>query len=299
MAAVVRGFPFSSSVISWAPRQQVGNWKTSDDDDEAMEWLFPSAFKISLFPAKSSGALAESSPSSNATAPREDGDEGRDEESEELSSSMPASSSRQQLRRRSSLSDLDALLLKDKLGKTRVSERLSMVNEDGGNNKRQARVFSLLLDGQAQPTDYPLSLSGSRGGSIGDMINLKLYGSSRSLVSMTSSIAESVPLETVGKRKATVTTSSSATTEDQVQPGPPHQQQQPLDDDVIIIEEEGDEDVEELVAGRMPKPTRAPSISERAMRLSLLIQKRQCRCSRYEEEVAVNKRTKNTFTESI
>ena len=39
------------------------------------------------------------------------------------------------------------------------------------------------------------------GGSIGDMMNLKIFGSSRSLISMTSSIADSVPLETVQRRK--------------------------------------------------------------------------------------------------
>ena len=39
------------------------------------------------------------------------------------------------------------------------------------------------------------------GGSIGDMMNLKIFGSSRSLISMTSSIAESVPLETVQRHK--------------------------------------------------------------------------------------------------
>ena len=39
------------------------------------------------------------------------------------------------------------------------------------------------------------------GGSIGDMMNLKIFGSSHSLISMTSSIAESVPLETVQRHK--------------------------------------------------------------------------------------------------
>lgn len=290
-----------------------------------MEWLFPSAFKISLFPAKSTGNLEQLSQDQQ---PEESVREVVEEEEEQTLIEIPSAddatdgggavgpapscSGRHQMRRRSSLSDLD--VLKEKRSElqrmTRGNERLSIVGEDTG-SRRHARVYPLLLDGsggghlqqQHSVTDYPLSHSGSRGGSIGDMINLKLYGSNRSLVSMTSSIAEAVPLETVsccGRRKATHTTSSSSIQ----RPEQPDlaEEEDPIvpiicpDDDVIIVEEEAEEAYDTF---GLDSKSRTLSIPERALRLSQLIQNRQCRCSRYEEEVAVMRHIRHYIDLSV
>lgn len=134
---------------------------------------------------------------------------------------------------------------------------------------------------------------------------------------MTSSIAESVPLETVSsasRRKVTITSSSSS-----IQQQPPvdwivAEQEEATggdqfasmtmvvapDDEVVIIEEpeEGDvmlpeEEIEALNCHHRNvyvKTERSPSITERALRLSQLIQKKHCRCSRYEtDDFAVKK----------
>lgn len=261
-----------------------------------MEWLFP--FKASLFPAKSSNALQQTVAAEPAV------EEVAADVDSPLDEGPSVSGARHQLRRRSSLSDLDALLNKDRRSEqqqqlhqqrlSRLCERLSTCDD---NTKRLGRVYPLLLDGQPHPTNdhYPLS----HGGSIGDMMNLKLYGSNRSLVSTTSSIAESVPLETIHRRKTASTSTNSAgrhDSEDLVV------SQLLLEDDdfvtavvaahrrnndVVIFEEEEIPSQSHHHVQPMKQQERTPSISERAMRLSLLIQKRQCRCSRYEEEVAV------------
>ncbi len=288
-----------------------------------MDWFFPLSFKLTLFPAKSSDAVNQTDPIEEEEEQSEVVQLGKEDREEDVARPQdPAVAgppvNRHQIRRRSSLSDLDTLKEKrsEQQRNSRLTERLSVLGET---DRRNTRVFPLLLDGQAQHsvTDYPLSLSGSRGGSIGDMINLKLYGSNRSLVSMTSSIAESVPLETVSsssRRKVTITSSSSS-----IQQQPPidcivaeqeeaagGDQFTPMtmvvlpDDEVVIIEEPEEEDVmlpeEEIEAlnchhrNVYVKTERSPSITERALRLSQLIQKKHCRCSRYEtDDLAVTK----------
>ena len=303
-----------------------------------MEWFFPS-LKNSLFPAKSTGAIAESQPSTPAVPPEQDAilpTEIPDVEFQPVvaeEDENPIAKPSHQLRRRSSLSDLDGLLRKENQRIARTSDLLT-IGEYGAADKRHGRLWSLLLDGppnsSCESGGYPLSCGGAKGGSIGDMINLKLYGSNRSLVSGTSSIAEAVPLETIQRKKATPSVVSCSSSNrvvvdcssDDVFHHHHHQQRHPQDDasaisqndtvmdgrdgsndelvdppealpygeDVIIIEEdeEGSDDVvRELVTTRHAKQIRTPSITERAERLSQLIRKRQCRCSRYADDVAV------------
>jgi hypothetical protein len=65
--------------------------------------------------------------------------------------------------------------------------------------------------------------------------------------------------------------------------------------DDVIEEEDEREELEkdglgglcELRTGRRPRRTRPPSITERTERLSILIRKRQRRCSRHAEDIAV------------
>ena len=130
-----------------------------------MEWLVP--LRDTLFPSRSSITLRPQHPA------RSDSDAADEGSTTAPSAALPAHSAR---RRRSSLSDVDALL------------------------QRQKRKTVVYLSVRRD----------NHGGSIGDMMNLKQYGSSRSLLSMTSSIAELVPLETIQRRKTNVPVVASA-----------------------------------------------------------------------------------------
>ena len=282
-----------------------------------MDWLFPS-IKNALFPAKSTSAIASISNEivneaittnvvvdqySENTSPKE----------EHGNSPIPKTHHHQS-RRRSSLSDLDTLLKKESQRLSHPSDLLT-IGEYGPADRRQGRVWSLLLDDQRQCEpggSYPLS--STKGGSFGDMINLKLYGSNRSLVSGTSSIAETVPLETI-QRKKTVSVSLSASrvvNEDACVTGNQEDvaihpesdmmsgrislakgDDDPLDltysDDIIIVEEDEMEDLARPLrqVNDKSKQTRTPSITERAERLSQLIRSRQGRAMRYVDEVDI------------
>lgn len=311
-----------------------------------MDWLFPS-IKNALFPSKSTSVINDTT--ANCSAP--DGaqlgdivvssenniaalsDGGQDQRGvikcdsrEKLAhdgaiSPVPKpSGNRQQNRRRSSLSDLDTLLKKENQRVSRTSDFLTIDElRTPDTKKRHARNFSLLDDFQHTAEGYSLS-AGTRGGSIGDMINLKLYGSNRSLVSGTSSIAESVPLETVMRKKTHASvkscTNSHDYSDDVFQSSHSHADSanatinysdvtdgisngggddDPLTmaaDDVIIVEERERQDslfglIEMTMKSHGHMPQRTPSITERAERLSLLIRSRQGRCQRHFEEVAV------------
>lgn len=281
-----------------------------------MEWFFPS-LKNALFPAKSTSAIADSVPVSSIIV-----NEQKTPDDIPVVEEVPALQPQQpQLRRRSSLSDLDKLLTKREHRPIRSSDLLTI--GEYGQERRERRLWSLLLDQQqaSESGGYPLS-SGTKGGSIGDMINLKLYGSNRSLVSGTSSIAEAVPLETIQRKKtATVSTSSSRVVEfsddvfgrstslaledadiNQTDVTDGHVNNigdyDPLKDsfpdEVLIIEEEEDGQAQsssdlshQFRANRWNIQMRTPSIMERAERLSKLIRNRQCRCSRYAQDIAV------------
>lgn len=295
-----------------------------------MDWLFPS-LKASLFPAKSTSAIPVDPPSSpqspgahemeaaDAVAPLAIDYKAMIEDTDSPIHSKPS----HQLRRRSSLSDLDSLLKKDRIIR---STDLLTIGEYGTSNKRgdrQGRVWSLLLDGQQQPLE-----PWARGGSIGDMINLKLYGSNRSLMSGTSSIAEAVPLETILRKKTTPSVVSSSNSDDVFRQQRiassaqedtiPVSHYDMMDghvsngdceedpfgvscaDDIIEEEDERDElrddDLCELRNLGYPKQTRSPSIVERTERLSILIRKRQCRCRRHVEDIAVKTSRRTSYS---
>lgn len=305
-----------------------------------MEWFFP--FKTTLFASKSVTAdLLPPQP------PEEDNDDppaiediniaatehfpplsektGKDNEEEtnqnvEFSSTQqqPSVQQHQQVRRRSSLSDLDVLLLRQK----REKQTLSSSGLFPVDHKRSALLLAVGSIGSSATT----GLEGASGGhalanrcsSIGDMINLKLYGSNRSIVSMTSSIAESVPLETVHNTNNNSSSTGGATAiskppptidedDDQDQSNAEAQltvQEKQLasgrlfySDDNKMDDDNGGDDGEGLgplstdavVTVGVPSPPplphqRTPSVTERAQRLSRLIQNRQCRCSRYQQE---------------
>lgn len=298
------------------------------ETETKMDWLFPS-LKASLFPAKSTSAIPVDLPPSSAKTSVSEAQQTEEEDDVALPSvdykamvedtDSPAHSKpNHQLRRRSSLSDLDSLLKKERI--IRSSDLLT-IGEHGPSGKRgdrNGRVWSLLLDGQQQQPLEPCT----RGGSIGDMINLKLYGSNRSLMSGTSSIAEAVPLETILRKKTTPSVVSSSNSDDvfrhqrlassaQEDTGPISHSDSVMDGrmsngdyeddpfcvgcgDDVIVEEDEREELEndglcELRASRRPRRTRPPSITERTERLSILIRKRQRRCSRHAEDIAVKK----------
>ena len=143
-----------------------------------MEWLAP--LKTTLFACKSVSALkeAEAEPDQRPV----DGNP----------ADIVAGSGRANLRRRSSLSDLD--VLKQKRHALRFSDGAHLTIGD----RKSDKLF---------PGYHSNSRLTECGGSIGDLMNLKHFGSNRSLVSMTSSIADSVPLETVRQRKKTMASS--------------------------------------------------------------------------------------------
>ena len=312
-----------------------------------MDWLFPS-LKASLFPTKSTSAIPVDSPAaSNSPEAKTAADSAAAHTTEAQDPVAPLSvdykamiedtdspihsKPSHQLRRRSSLSDLDSFLRKERI--IRSSDLLTIGEYHGPSNKRgdrNGRVWSLLLDGQQQ---QPLLEPWTRGGSIGDMINLKLYGSNRSLMSGTSSIAETVPLETIQRKKTTPSVVSSTNSDDvfrhqrlassaQEDMGPISHHDIMMDgrlsngdyeDDPFyvgcgsgdVIEEEDErEELEndalcELRTGRRPRRTRPPSITERTERLSILIRKRQRRCSRYAEDIAVKLTKKTNFVNML
>ena len=311
-----------------------------------MEWFFP--FKTTLFASKSvtvecppqlsdeNDSLATAIEDISAAAATEppsplpvNVDEKEDEEeTNQLQLPTAQQQQHQQVRRRSSLSDLDVLLLRQK----REKQTLSSSGLFPVEHKRSALLLAVGSIGGGGST--AAGFEGGNGGhalanrcsSIGDMINLKLYGSNRSIVSMTSSIAESVPLETVHNNNssnsggaATVSKPPPTIDEDEDQ-----DQDQSIDDfqsstqTQLSVQEKqlaagimflgsgnrmevDDDDAEGLgplstdtvgtptVSHGVPTPPplphqRTPSVTERAQRLSRLIQNRQCRCSRYQQE---------------
>lgn len=117
-------------------------------------------------------------------------DEGADEEALASDVVVPRSTSESYpaRRRRSSLSALDVLKRKDATGAL-----LASGSDGGGPHHGVSKLF---------PGVHSHWHLIDTGGSIGDLMNLKHFGSNRSLGdSMTSCIAESVPLETVHRCK--------------------------------------------------------------------------------------------------
>ena len=212
-----------------------------------MEWLAP--LKTTLFACKSVSALkeAEAEPDQRPV----DGNP----------ADIVAGSGRANLRRRSSLSDLD--VLKQKRHALRFSDGAHLTIGD----RKSDKLF---------PGYHSNSRLTECGGSIGDLMNLKHFGSNRSLVSMTSSIADSVPLETVRQRKKT--TASSCESNDRCSDPPVASSVATAaiteDADVAILPDDVlvDDDVVAEFGHR-----RAMSIIDRAKRLSRHIQNCQTR----------------------
>lgn len=254
-----------------------------------MDWLLPS-LKATLFPSKSTGDIGNQQPAEESPDLKADGshstgaldalssagedkalpvDQAEEEAVDDVVAMRAASTRRTRLRRRSSLSDLDVLKTKNNLRFTVVGPEQEP-NASDDSSKPSHRVGSLFL-GDYQHSFGLVPLSGNLGaqrGSIGDMINQKLYGSNRSLVSGTSSIAEKVPLETVQTRRVVC---QAYTANDDT-----------ADDGVEESRDDEDEERRDSVANLMsetdePCPRRTPSVKERTQRLSNIIRKQQRR----------------------
>lgn len=204
-------------------------------------------------------------------------------------------------RRSSSLSDLQ--VVKDKRNSQLRSAPANnnnkvahlQINQSANNRSSLSRSFCKLND---YDDECHLSLSlAKKGGSFGDMMNLKQYGSNRSLASMTSSIADVVPLETVQRKKNILPTQQQAILIESVDP--PASPSADDQDQVfassaisVIIEHDflcQSDDNSSPLRAALNRKGRAHqlSVSDRAKRLSLLIQESQYRCSRHQDN-AVN-----------
>lgn len=286
-----------------------------------MDWLFPS-LKATLFPVKSTGDIAPEPPergpksgdssAASSSAGADNALVGEAEAAEAGALRRPSvARGRLNLRRRSSLSDLDALRGRRVASAHgfRFASTVSGPSGDddppppeadrskGDDERPSKRVGSLLLADCKHPFNL-IPLSGKlehHGGSIGDMINQKLYGSNRSLVSGTSSIAEVVPLETIQRQRMVCAFElgrSNSTgprwsgNDDTYEANDAAAAAADETDEPAAEDADGDENYDDerrdsvgtlLSESDMVFARRTPSIKERTERLSLLIRKHQGR----------------------
>ncbi|GFG32198.1 hypothetical protein Cfor_04574, partial [Coptotermes formosanus] len=171
-----------------------------EEDSKNTEWALLFPLKTGLFPFKSSTVInrsvsdtSESSSKDNKTAQRGNQEGGTLEES-----FSTISNPRMKTRRRSSMSDID---------KFTSSVGIPMVRYTGGSSTPNSHHLRVGGDGYNSVPHSPGTPRRSNTpdigacGSIGDLMNMKRYGSSWSVRSCTETIiAKTVPLSTVTPR---------------------------------------------------------------------------------------------------